>query len=500
MEGLKHPRALPDLLWATRADAVRVTEDPRPGVAQALGLLLSGLARTRRFALAGRVPEREVGRVAFLIRAGARLIRAVAGELLADPGLYLLARRSARRQHSLPRGTAAPRSVIYIRAEPSLSWMGHRVGGAATHTAGVINGLRDNGVEPMVIAAERPDGIDGISFTDVSYRGVSRLAPALTYAEHSRDLLQATDGLQADFVYQRYALGSVVGLELAERLGVPLVLEFNGSEIWVERNWGSGRVRMAGTLEEIERRNLLDASLVVVVAAPLKDQVVAQGVCADRVLVNPNGVDTDRLEPYRARTAPEWRRALGLADAPTVGFIGTFGPWHGVTLLPEMISRLRDSVPDARWVLIGAGSLHRQVTDEIEARGLADRTSLPGIVPHDRALQLLAACDVCVSPHVPNSDGSPFFGSPTKLFEYMGLAKPIVASDLDQLGEVIESGRTGILCPPGDAGAAARAIAELLDDPERRARLAEAALARARTDYSWRAHARRTLDALTASN
>jgi glycosyltransferase involved in cell wall biosynthesis len=78
-------------------------------------------------------------------------------------------------------------------------------------------------------------------------------------------------------------------------------------------------------------------------------------------------------------------------------------------------------------------------------------------------------------PNVPNADDSRFFGSPTKLFEYMGLAKAIVASDLEQLGEVIADGETGLLCPPGDARAAADAVVRLLDDAGLRARLGEAA-------------------------
>jgi glycosyltransferase involved in cell wall biosynthesis len=181
-----------------------------------------------------------------------------------------------------------------------------------------------------------------------------------------------------------------------------------------------------------------------------------------------------------------------------VGFIGTFGPWHGVLLLPELVAAVAAGRPDARWIVIGGGWLHDEVCAEIERRGLADRVLLTGLIDHEDALRLLSASDVCVSPHVPNPDGSRFFGSPTKLFEYMGLGKAIVASDLEQIGEVIEDERTGLLSPPGDVDAAAAAIRRLLDDPELRTRLGNAALAEARERYSWTAHTRRILDALAA--
>jgi glycosyltransferase involved in cell wall biosynthesis len=97
---------------------------------------------------------------------------------------------------------------------------------------------------------------------------------------------------------------------------------------------------------------------------------------------------------------------------------------------------------------------------------------------------------------VRNPDGSRFFGSPTKLFEYMGLGKPIVASDLEQIGEVVEHEHTGILCEPGDVAAAGDGVVRLLQDGELRARLGAAALESARSTYSWQAHCRRMLDAL----
>jgi len=75
----------------------------------------------------------------------------------------------------------------------------------------------------------------------------------------------------------------------------------------------------------------------------------------------------------------------------------------------------------------------------------------------------LAASDILLSPHVPNPDGSPFFGSPTKLFEYMAMAKPIVASDLDQIGWVLKGWRPGE--PPPAKAAAGRTRGAVLVDP-----------------------------------
>jgi glycosyltransferase involved in cell wall biosynthesis len=75
----------------------------------------------------------------------------------------------------------------------------------------------------------------------------------------------------------------------------------------------------------------------------------------------------------------------------------------------------------------------------------------------------LAASDILLSPHVPNPDGTPFFGSPTKLFEYMAMAKPIVASDLDQIGWVLKGWQPGETPPP--AGARGRARGAVFVEP-----------------------------------
>jgi glycosyltransferase involved in cell wall biosynthesis len=486
---LRSPSRLRTLLRDRRYDELRVREGSLPlSAIQAAALLALAAVRTRRFV----VGERPLRWHQFVLYAIARAGRAGPSELVHSAQLALRVIRFARRRYRLPGQVTDPHRALYLRVDPTLKWLGAQVGGAATHTSGVIYGLLDNGVEVEVLAPERPLRTERATYVEVPVRRVLQLVRGLTYTDYTDRLLHAAACRSADFVYQRYQLGSYAGIELARRLDVPLVLEFNGSEIWVERHWGSGRLRLGGSLERLELRNLHSASLVVVVSEPLREYVLGVGVSAERVLVNPNGVDVDALAPYRARPPKEWRDRLGLAQAPTVGFIGTFGPWHGVQLLPALI----EAVPEAHWVLVGDGGLMAEVRHEVEARGVSERTLLTGVVEHEQAVELLAACDVCVSPHVPNLDGTPFFGSPTKLFEYMGLRKPVVASDLDQIGEVIEQDRNGLLCPPGNVPAAAAAIRRLLDDADLRERLAAAALEDAIERYSWTAHVRRILDAL----
>jgi glycosyltransferase involved in cell wall biosynthesis len=485
----------PTRLWrqlrATHFTEVKVSEGELPlSAVQAACLLFVSAVPTQQFV----VGDRSFGTAAFLWRALLKFAIAVPLELLRSATLARSVARSARQPVDLPVHISSARKVLYVRANPTLNWMGTQIGGAATHTQGVINGLVENGVEVDVLAPQQPVGTDRARFIPVHPRRVLQLVPGLGSADYAEQLVSNGRNLKADFVYQRHQNGSDVGLKLARRMRVPLVLEFNGSELWLERHWGQSRVRLGGPLLALERRNLLDASLVVVVSNALRDNVIAEGARPERVLVNPNGVDVEALSIYRERPAKEWRSQQGLSNAPTVGFIGTFGRWHGVNLLPA----IAQAVPDASWIVIGDGPLFPEVQTEMAVRGLDDRVTLTGLVEHNRALELLSCCDVCVSPHVPNPDNTPFFGSPTKLFEYMGLGKAIVASDLGQIGEVLTHGQTGLLCAPGDVEAMAHSVNRLLDDEALRNRLGDSALALADSKYTWRAHVRRILDALAA--
>ena len=116
-----------------------------------------------------------------------------------------------------------------------------------------------------------------------------------------------------------------------------------------------------------------------------------------------------------------------------------------------------------------------------------------GLVPHARMPAYLAACDVLLAPHGRQVDGGEFFGSPTKLYEYLAAGRAIVASDVGQIGRVVRHGRTGLLVPPDDPAALVEAVVRLADQPGLRAELGRAARAEAERDHTWRQNVERVL-------
>jgi glycosyltransferase involved in cell wall biosynthesis len=161
---------------------------------------------------------------------------------------------------------------------------------------------------------------------------------------------------------------------------------------------------------------------------------------------------------------------------------------------------------------VGDGALAPRVRS-ILGEGLGRPfVTLAGIRPQAETPRTLAASDILLSPHVPNPDGTPFFGSPTKLFEYMAMGKPIVASDLDQIGWVLKGWRPGepppapgvsgkreaaLLVEPGDLDALVAAIRRAVEMPEaERAALGHEARRLVLDSFTWDRNVAAVLDRL----
>ena len=380
--------------------------------------------------------------------------------------------------------------ALYVRA----TLTGASEGGMATHIAGFAGGAASLGHRLTFLMSDvRGSDADAIAITPSplfsATKSLFEVWNNLVFTVKALTV-HAARNEKVDFIYQRYSRFNWTGVLLSVVTGLPLALEYNGSEVWISRQWD--RTGLLWLLERFERLNLRAADLIFVVSAVEKRNLVGDGVSEEKVIVNPNGVDIDRFRPDCG--GAEIRRALGIEDRIVVGFVGTFGPWHGAPVLAEAATRIDHAGSRLHFIFIGAGEQHPQTKGIIESAAVS--ATFTGSISHDKVPSFLDACELLASPHVASTDGSEFFGSPTKLFEYLAMGKGIIASRLGQVGEVIIDGENGLLVKPGDADGLARAIERLADDSELRERLGVAARETAISRFTWRHNAARVFDAI----
>ncbi len=217
----------------------------------------------------------------------------------------------------------------------------------------------------------------------------------------------------------------------------------------------------------------------VTITAGLREEMEARHGTRAHVAVIPDGVRVGRLH-----TTPVVRNP----SAPVVAYAGHLYAWKGVEVLLKALARL----PDTRGLIVGG---HPGEPDLARLKALSatlaigDRVTFTGLVEPRRVAVLLNDADVLALPNPP-SVISTRFTSPLKLFEYMAAGRPIVASDLPSIREVLHHEVDALLVPPGDHEAMAAAVERLLADRALSARLAAAALAAAPA-YSWGRRAER---------
>ncbi|MBF0326237.1 MAG: glycosyltransferase [Alphaproteobacteria bacterium] len=483
--------------------------------------LIALLPRSNRIILLG--PNFEQTRLGW---PGAALAAVKLGWHSVSAGLAMaLSTGRLRKLAAAPRQTVTidgdSNEVLYLKTN---LWTGVMAGGSVSHTAGVIQGLSENGLRVTYVSpSEAPElaGIPALSNLRVplpygytyprevnNYRYDSRLRRWTLHYNRRRPA----------FLYHRLSLGSSTAVSLARRLGVPLVLEYNGSEVWIADHWGS-RLKSRTVAVLAEDICLHHAHLIVTVSEPLREELIGRGIEPERIHVQPNGFDQKRFDPTRFSVADraEVRRRLGIpVDAVVATFVGTFGPWHGAEILAQALIQLAQSRPGwleqvgLHLLFIGDGMSRAEVEAQVQQAGLGHRCTFSGLVPPHQAPAMLAASDIFVAPHVPNADGTEFFGSPTKLFEYMGMGRPTIASALGQISEMMAGSppvaraadmdqfpdSVGILIEPANVDHLADALVHAASHPDWRARVGANARARALASFTWSHHVQGVLGRL----
>ena len=410
-------------------------------------------------------------------------------------------------QETGPRNVRAPLG-FYLRTD---FWAPIKAGGSYGHTCYVAKELAALTDQFVAFMPSRYALMDQLGLHQVVLPAPSAHSSEweiVNATAHYYPILRvACEAMRPGFIYERVCLGNYAGARLSQDLGIPYVVEYNGSEIQMRKSFDGQGYEYEALYLKAEEAAFRQASVITVVSDHVKEDVVRRGIEADKILVNPNGADVEEYAPPTQEERRASRFELGWDDTHCViGFTGTFGGWHGVEVLAEAIPRICAQIPKARFLLIGDGALKHLVDEQVERHSLGDRVHSTGWVPHQDGARLLTACDVLVSPHHRHMNDSPFFGSPTKLFEYMAVGGGIVASDLEQIGEVLSPalkasglGTTpvtvkqerAVLCTPGDVGEFVTAVCYLAEHPELAGALGRNAREAVVTHYSWKVHVER---------
>lgn len=288
-----------------------------------------------------------------------------------------------------------------------------------------------------------------------------------------------------DMIYERYTLFSCAGWWVSRVLRRPFILEVNAPLSLELQSYGG--LVFSALAQFIEDRLCAAATRTVVVSQAMADIFSARGVPRDRLLVVPNGVDAAAFNTTVDGSAV--RRRYALQGCRVIGFVGWVRPWHGVDGLLRGVAQRLAADDEVRVLIVGDGPALAGLRQLAVELGIAERVIFTGAVAREEIPAYIAALDIAVQPDVTD------YASPIKLFEYLALGCAVIAPDKANIREVVRHDETALLFPACDWPALGQQVEVLLEDSERRQRLARAA-ARLISDggYTWQSNAQRVVD------
>jgi glycosyltransferase involved in cell wall biosynthesis len=430
-----------------------------------------------------------------------RFVFAVAGGTLCILGLYTLigasyVRFPRRKTYKFARRSKG--TVLFIRSDlPGPI----KAGGSTSHLKGMMNAFLSHGFRVVYIGDTHVESfLPEVNQYTIKPILLFEVLDELQMVAYNFQLLfkarMIRQVIAPTLIYQRHAVFTAVGGLLARSTGVPFVLEANASEVWVKKHWS--RLFFEDLATRCERLSIHLADCLTVISQGVLEMLHPYHPDPKKILINPNGIDASEFHPG-IDGAPV-RQRHGFTDQIVVGFIGSFTRWHGIETLFDAAEIAAPQEHKLRFLFIGDGEFRSALEKRSLDLGLQQTIIFTGLVPHSEAPGYLAACDILVSPHLGFQDGTKFFGSPTKLFEYMAMGKPIIASRLEQIGEVITDGVNGLSMNPGNAQQLANLILKLARDGELRRRLGAQAREDVGSKYTWRANVERIVKSLESSD
>jgi glycosyltransferase involved in cell wall biosynthesis len=359
--------------------------------------------------------------------------------------------------------------------------------GATTHIVHFLRGLVNRGYEVDLLTPG-----DGVLPAEEEWESVrirrvppvaggNFLTQALAFGQASLELVAVSQPF--DYAHYRSAWSGLPLAREKSRFGFKTIFEVNGLAS-VELKYHYPGLRESGLLTKIRQMELeaLELSDAVICPSDVTRQfLVSLGVERRKITVIPNG-----CSPADFPASPLLPREA--ERIPTLLYIGTLADWQGLELIIHAMPEIIKQHP-AKLRIVGRGRSRQRklLAKQIRKLGLEEFVSVEAAVPHHEVGALVASADVCLAPLSLNDRNVTQGCCPIKIIEYMACARPIVASNLPVVRELVREEVDALLFNPADPADLAGQVLALLENPSLAGELAANATRCAREKFTWHA-------------
>jgi glycosyltransferase involved in cell wall biosynthesis len=287
---------------------------------------------------------------------------------------------------------------------------------------------------------------------------------------------------KVDILYVREMVLSLTPFMLSKIFKKPMITEINGDLLNEYESAGYPRFLLAA-MRYVEMIICNASQALVCVTKGLRDILQARyQLSNEHIKVIPNGTDTDRFHPLDQTAC---RKHLGIdVETKVVGFVGTFVPHQGLKYLIDSSTLIMEKSPGATFLIVGDGPVRNDIMNRVQAMGVAEHFLFPGAVSQEEVAIYINAMDVCVAPFT-RSRNERIGLSPLKIYDYMACGKPVVASDIKGVGDLLQENEVGIAVPPEDPTSLAIAVLLALSDQKLAIRCREKGPVIIRNNFTW---------------
>ena len=292
---------------------------------------------------------------------------------------------------------------------------------------------------------------------------------------------------QVDWVYERYASFSSLGRTFKQH-GIPWVVETN-APLFYEAKTERKSMMLTELARWLELQAYKECDALVCVTEALKELIVNEsGIQPEKVIVVPNGVDTDLFNPKRyqpKRIFPDF----------TVGFVGALYVRQGLDLLLKVLHELRLENCALSLVVVGDGFMYEEWKNLAQRLNIASNVTFVGQVPWSEVPSYISGFDVAYTGQTQLPLGK-MYHSPLKLYEYLSMAKPVIASAFEDAQQVLQEGKTGFLFEPGNHKDLKRALTQAYQSREQLPAMGQEARKLVLAKHSWVARVSTMIEAI----